>query len=233
MVRLEGLGGRRPVQLSGGQRQRVALARALVNRPSGAPARRAARRPRPQAAPGDAARAQGDPARAPRAGRDVRLRHARPGGGADDDRPHRRVLDGRLEQVGPPGEVYERPANEFVASFVGTSNVIRPRRASPTRCARRRCACWARASRRPQAGSGGGARRGRARGRLSRLGDALRRRARTAARASGRRCEQNFETSAAQALVDARPARDRGSPQDARGRPPRLLDTTKQEERTR
>src|SRR5436309_11172117 len=33
MVRLEGLGKRRPIQLSGGQRQRVALARALVNQP--------------------------------------------------------------------------------------------------------------------------------------------------------------------------------------------------------
>jgi putative spermidine/putrescine transport system ATP-binding protein len=33
MVRLAGLGGRKPVQLSGGQRQRVALARAIVNEP--------------------------------------------------------------------------------------------------------------------------------------------------------------------------------------------------------
>src|SRR6059036_3884694 len=33
IVRLQGLGGRKPVQLSGGQRQRVALARAIVNRP--------------------------------------------------------------------------------------------------------------------------------------------------------------------------------------------------------
>ena len=33
--------------------------------------------------------------------------------------------DGRVEQVGTPGEVYERPANEFVAGFVGTSNLIR------------------------------------------------------------------------------------------------------------
>jgi len=31
---------------------------------------------------------------------------------------------GRIEQVGTPGDVYERPANEFVADFVGTSNVI-------------------------------------------------------------------------------------------------------------
>ena len=33
MVRLDGYGGRKPVQLSGGQRQRVALARSIVNRP--------------------------------------------------------------------------------------------------------------------------------------------------------------------------------------------------------
>jgi putative spermidine/putrescine transport system ATP-binding protein len=32
--------------------------------------------------------------------------------------------EGRLEQVGTPGEIYEHPANEFVAGFVGTSNVI-------------------------------------------------------------------------------------------------------------
>jgi putative spermidine/putrescine transport system ATP-binding protein len=31
---------------------------------------------------------------------------------------------GRIEQVGTPAEVYERPATEFVASFVGTSNRI-------------------------------------------------------------------------------------------------------------
>ena len=59
-------GGRKPVQLSGGQRQRVALARAIVNQPVGAAARRAARRARPEAAPGDAGVAQGAPARARR-----------------------------------------------------------------------------------------------------------------------------------------------------------------------
>jgi putative spermidine/putrescine transport system ATP-binding protein len=32
--------------------------------------------------------------------------------------------NGQIEQIGPPSEVYERPATEFVASFVGTSNVI-------------------------------------------------------------------------------------------------------------
>ena len=31
---------------------------------------------------------------------------------------------GRIEQIGPPAELYEHPANEFVASFVGVSNVL-------------------------------------------------------------------------------------------------------------
>ena len=88
LVRLGGLESRKPAQLSGGQRQRVALARAIVNHPQVLAARRAARRARPEAPPGDADRAEADPAR----GRDhVRLRHARPGGGADDERPPRRL----------------------------------------------------------------------------------------------------------------------------------------------
>ena len=54
--------------------------------PAGAAARRAARRPRPQAAPADADRAQADPDR----GRHhLRPRHPRPGGGHDDGRHHR------------------------------------------------------------------------------------------------------------------------------------------------
>src|SRR5215210_3373113 len=32
--------------------------------------------------------------------------------------------DGRIEQVGPPADVYEHPANEFVAGFVGVSNIV-------------------------------------------------------------------------------------------------------------
>jgi putative spermidine/putrescine transport system ATP-binding protein len=32
--------------------------------------------------------------------------------------------EGRIEQVSPPRELYEHPANEFVAGFVGVSNVI-------------------------------------------------------------------------------------------------------------
>src|SRR5439155_12463891 len=32
--------------------------------------------------------------------------------------------DGRIEQLGAPADVYERPATEFVAGFIGVSNVI-------------------------------------------------------------------------------------------------------------
>ena len=32
--------------------------------------------------------------------------------------------DGRIEQVGAPADVYEHPANEFVAGFVGVSNIV-------------------------------------------------------------------------------------------------------------
>lgn len=32
--------------------------------------------------------------------------------------------DGRIEQLGTPAEVYERPATRFVAGFVGTSNLL-------------------------------------------------------------------------------------------------------------
>ena len=62
-------------------------ARARARQPAqGAAARRAARRARPEAAQGPAGRAEADPAR----GRDhLRLRHPRPGGGADDVRPDR------------------------------------------------------------------------------------------------------------------------------------------------
>ena len=64
-------------------------ARARDRQPAGGAApRRAARRARPEAPPGDADRAEADPA----GGRDhVHLRHARPGGGADDERPRRRL----------------------------------------------------------------------------------------------------------------------------------------------
>ena len=36
--------------------------------------------------------------------------------------------EGRIEQIGPPAEVYEHPESEFIAGFVGVSNVHRARR---------------------------------------------------------------------------------------------------------
>ena len=48
--------------------------------------------------------------------------------------------EGRIEQIGAPAEVYEHPATEFVAGFVGVSNVLeRTAAASPS--VRRRSGC--------------------------------------------------------------------------------------------
>jgi putative spermidine/putrescine transport system ATP-binding protein len=121
MVRLDGYEKRRPSQLSGGQRQRVALARALVNRP------RVLLLDEPLGA------------------LDLRLREemqielkgiqqqvgitfiyvTHDQGEALTMSDRMAVFNrGRIEQVGSPAEVYEKPATPFVAGFVGTSNLI-------------------------------------------------------------------------------------------------------------
>ena len=123
MVRLAGVEGRRPMQLSGGQRQRVALARAIVNRP------RVLLLDEPLGAL-DLKLRQEMQIELKAIQRElskqitfIYVTHDQDEALTMSDRIAV-FSDGRIEQVGRPGEIYERPANEFVASFVGTSNIV-------------------------------------------------------------------------------------------------------------
>ncbi|MGV4980837.1 ABC transporter ATP-binding protein [Streptomyces sp. NPDC001709] len=120
-VRLEGYGQRRPAQLSGGQRQRVALARALVGRP------RVLLLDEPLGALDLKLREQMQ-IELKAIQREVGITfvfvtHDQEEALTMSDRIA--VFDqGRIAQVGTPAEIYERPATPFVASFVGTSNLL-------------------------------------------------------------------------------------------------------------
>jgi putative spermidine/putrescine transport system ATP-binding protein len=121
LVRLQGFAGRKPGQLSGGQRQRVALARAIVNRPQ------ALLLDEPLGALDLKLRQQ----------LQIELKQIQRELGmtfiyVTHDQEEALTMsdriavfnEGRIEQVGGPAEMYEHPETEFVAGFIGTSNVI-------------------------------------------------------------------------------------------------------------
>ncbi|MEU8876315.1 ABC transporter ATP-binding protein [Streptomyces javensis] len=121
-VRLDGFAARRPGELSGGQRQRVALARALVDRPAvllldePLGALDLALRQEMQTELKELQRTTGITF--------LLVTHDQDEALTMSDRIAV-VRDGRIEQTGPPVEVYERPATAFVAGFVGTTNLLR------------------------------------------------------------------------------------------------------------
>ena len=121
MVRLPGYGERRPAELSGGQRQRVALARAIVNRP------RVLLLDEPLGALDLKLREQMQTELKTIQGEVgitfVYVTHDQDEALTMSDRIA--VFNrGRIEQVSPPVELYERPGTEFVAGFVGVSNLL-------------------------------------------------------------------------------------------------------------
>jgi putative spermidine/putrescine transport system ATP-binding protein len=121
LVRLPAHEGRKPAQLSGGQRQRVALARAIVNRPKvlllDEPLGALDLKLR-QEMQVELKRIQGDVGIT-----FVYVTHDQEEALTMSDRLAV-FNEGKIEQVGVPAEVYEHPANTFVAGFVGVSNVL-------------------------------------------------------------------------------------------------------------
>ena len=124
LVRLDRLGRQRPAELSGGMQQRVALARALVYRP------RVVLLDEPHAALDKKLReGMRDELRAIQRSvgiTTVFVTHDQAEALGLSDRIA--VMGrGRIEQLGAPREIYERPANRFVADFIGASTVLRGR----------------------------------------------------------------------------------------------------------
>lgn len=121
LVQLSGFAERKPSQLSGGQRQRVALARALINHP------KVLLLDEPLGALDLKLRQQ----------MQVELKSIQKRVGitfifvTHDQEEAITMSDriavfnqGRIEQIGSPAEIYEKPASPFVAGFVGTSNLV-------------------------------------------------------------------------------------------------------------
>lgn len=121
LIHLDGHGDRYPRQLSGGQQQRVALARALVNHPT------VLLLDEPLAALDEKLRLAMQ-RELKQIQRElgitfIHVTHSQDEALTLADRLA--VMDrGRVVQIGSPRDVYERPANRFVAEFLGSSNLV-------------------------------------------------------------------------------------------------------------
>jgi spermidine/putrescine ABC transporter ATP-binding subunit len=120
MVQLPGLGARRPLQMSGGQRQRVALARALVIRPAmlllDEPLSNLDLKLREEM------RIEISSLQRRLGIATVFVTHDQGEALTMSDRIAV-MRNGRIEQIGAPADVYERPATRFVAGFIGAINM--------------------------------------------------------------------------------------------------------------
>ncbi len=121
LVRLEGLGSRKPSQLSGGQRQRVALARALIKQP------KLLLLDEPLAAL-DRKLREGTRFELVRLQEDLSLTFivvTHDQEEAMSMATRLAVMDaGHIVQTGAPRELYERPVSRFVADFIGIANIF-------------------------------------------------------------------------------------------------------------
>ena len=124
LVHLRDVAARRPHELSGGMQQRVALARALANEPAvlllDEPLGALDRKLRSEMQR-ELRRVQSE-----LAATFIYVTHDQDEAFGMADRLAV-MRDGRFEQIGAPAEVYDRPANAWIALFVGSANTLRAR----------------------------------------------------------------------------------------------------------
>lgn len=128
MVRLDGFGDRHPAQLSGGQQQRVALARAAIYDPL------LLLMDEPLSALDKNLREEmQDELRQFQQALGTTVVYVTHDQSEAASMSHRIAImnGGRIEQIGTPRELYERPTNRFVASFLGEANIMEAKRVEP------------------------------------------------------------------------------------------------------